>query len=47
MLSESKQQLVRLASRVRQREVSPIEIRLWPGGATHFGGLGAKTPGGG
>ena len=43
-LSGAKQHIVRLASRVRRREVPPIELRLWSGGATPFGGLEAKPP---
>ena len=43
-LSGAKQQVVRLASRVRRREVPPIKLQLWSGGATPLGGLGAKPP---
>ena len=42
-LSGAKQQVVRLASRVRRRKVPPIELRLWSG-ARQLGGLGAKPP---
>ena len=37
--SGAKQQIVRLASRVRRREVPPIELQLWSG-AHPLKGLG-------
>ena len=43
-LSGAKQQVVRLASRVRRRELPPTELRLWSGGTTPLGVLEAKPP---
>ena len=40
-LSGAKQQIVRLASRVRRREVPPIELLLWSGAQPS---LGANPP---
>ena len=43
-LSGAKQHIVRLASRVRPREVPPIELRLWTGARPPFGVWGRSPP---